>query len=66
MRESTKKSGLVPETAHPVPLILPDFVDAIPKVQVPTNQQIPLPEFKNLSPSEPSGFPKDQKEEVVI
>jgi hypothetical protein len=57
---------LVPETAHPVILISPDFVDVFPTVQVPTNQQIPLPVFKNPSLSEPTGSPKDQKEEVVI
>jgi hypothetical protein len=50
-----------------VPLILLDFVPFVPSaLQSPTAQQIPLPEFKNLSLSETTGFPKDQKDEVVI
>jgi hypothetical protein len=66
MREWAKNNGLIPEAMHPVPLILPDFVPSVPSVQVPTAQQIPLPEFKNLSFSEPTGSPEDQKDEVVI
>jgi hypothetical protein len=41
-------------------------MDFVPSVQVPTAQQIPLPEFKNLSLTEPTGSPKGQKDEVVI
>jgi len=68
MREWAKKIGLVPEATHPMPLILPDFdevVPAVPLVQAPAAQQIPLPEFQNLSLLEPPGFP-NPKDEVVI
>jgi hypothetical protein len=38
----------------------------VPALQSLTAQQILLKEFKNLSLSEPTGSPKDQREEVVI
>jgi hypothetical protein len=53
MRELASKSGLVPETAQPLPLILTDFCAVVP-------------EFKNLSISEPTGSLNKKTNEVFI
>jgi hypothetical protein len=53
MRELASKSGLVPETAQPLPLILTDFCAVVP-------------EFKNLSLSEPTGSLNKKTNEVFI
>ncbi len=50
------------------PLILPNCVQLAPAHRSPKVQRIPLanPEFKNISLSETTGSPKDQKYEKVI